>query len=264
VLIGERLNPTGKKRLAAALSAGDLSYVQQEARAQVDAGADILDVNVGVSGLDEPSLMAQAVEAIMSVVDVPLCLDSNSAQTLEAALRVYQGKPLINSVNAEERSLETILPLVKEYDAAVIALPMDEKGIPGEAGGRTELAHKIIERAQTYGISADSLVFDALAMSVGADRWAGVVTLETIRRLKADFGVNQTLGASNVSFGLPDRSLVNNAFLPMAMAAGVNCPVVDAVKAREMVLAADLVLGLDEFARRYIGAFRQRQAAQAT
>ncbi len=263
VLIGERLNPTGKKKLANALMAGDFEYLKQEAISQVEEGADVLDVNVGIPGLDEIELMVKAVEAIMKVVDVPLCFDSQSPQTIEAALSVYKGKALINSVNAEEKSLDAMLPLVKKHGAAVVALPMDEKGIPNAPGGRLALAHKIVGRADSLGIGREDIIFDALAMSVGADGKAGRATLETIHLIKAELGTNQTLGVSNVSFGVPDRDLVNSAFLAMAIAAGVNCPVVDVGKIRNMVFATDLALGLDEYARRYVRAFRDRQKSGA-
>jgi 5-methyltetrahydrofolate--homocysteine methyltransferase len=261
VLIGERLNPTGKKKLTAALQAGDLDFLQKEAIAQVQAGADILDINVGMPGLDEVALLPRAVESVTNVVDVPLCLDSRNPRALEASLKVYHGKPIINSVNGEERSMERVLPLVKEYRTAVIALTMDSEGIPKEADRRVAIALSIMERADTLGISREDIIIDPLAMTVGADPGAGLVTIETIRRIKAEFGVNMTLGASNISFGLPDRNLLNSAFLAIAIAAGVTCPIVDAAKARAAILAADLILGRDQHARRYITAYRQRRQA---
>jgi 5-methyltetrahydrofolate--homocysteine methyltransferase len=259
VLIGERINPTGKKRLTAALQANDLELVRQEARAQVEAGADVLDVNVGVAGADEVALLPQAVQAVMETVDVPLCLDSGSPKALEAALKIYHGKPLINSVNGEERSLEQVLPLVKEYGAAVIGLTMDGEGIPNDVDRRVHIAHKIVERAEALDIPRQDVVIDCLALTVGADSQAGLVTLEAIRKVKADLAVNLTLGCSNVSFGLPDRDLLNCAFLAIAIAAGVTCPIVDPAKVRPVVLAADLALGRDNYAMRYIQAYRQRQ-----
>lgn len=259
VLIGERINPTGKKKLAAALQAGDLGLVRKEALSQVQAGADILDVNVGVAGVDEVALLPQVVQAVMEAVDVPLCLDSGNPKVLEAALKVYRGKPLINSVTGEERSLEEVLPLVKGYGAAVIGLTMDDEGISKDADQRVAIAYKIAERAEALGIPHEDLIIDCLALTVGADSKAGLVTIEAIRKVKAELGVNLTLGCSNVSFGLPDRDLLNSAFLAIAIAAGVTCPIVDVAKVRPMVLAADLALGRDEYAMRYIEAYRQRR-----
>ena len=264
VLIGERINPTGKKRLAAALATGDLEPVRQEALAQVDAGADILDINVGVPGIDQVSLISDAVEMVMETVDVPLCLDSNDPNVLEAGLKVYKGKPLINSVNGEEKSLAEILPLVKAYKTAVIGLAMDERGIPNDAPTRLEIARKIVERAENIGIPREDIVIDCLVMTVGAEGDAGMTTLETIRSIRQELGVNMTLGASNISFGMPDRHLINDAFLAMAIQAGVTCPIVDAVKALPIVRSTDVILNRDQYARRYTAAFRQRQkAAQA-
>ncbi|MBA7647158.1 5-methyltetrahydrofolate:corrinoid/iron-sulfur protein co-methyltransferase [subsurface metagenome] len=190
---------------------------------------------------------------------MPLCLDSPNPEALEAALKVYKGKPLLNSVTGEEHSLERVLPLVKEYGAAVIGLVQDEEGVPGDAERRLAIAHKIVERAEAIGIPRQDIIIDCLAFAVGADPRSGLVILETIRRIKAELGVNLTLGASNVSFGMPDRSLLNSAFVAMVIAAGVTCLIVDAAKVRPMALAADLVLGQDTYARRYIRAYRERQ-----
>ena len=259
VLIGERINPTGRKKLTEALQTGNLEVVCQDALAQVQAGADILDVNVGAASVDEVALLPRAVEAVMDTVNVPLCLDSAKPEALEAALKVYKGKPLINSVTGEESSLASVLPLVKKFGAAVIGLLQDEEGVPNNAERRVAVAHKIVERATALGIPAEDVIIDCLALTVSADTSAGLVTLETIRRVKSELGVNMTLGMSNVSFGLPDRHLVSSVFLSMAIAAGVNCPIVDVAKARPVVLATDLALGRDEYSRRYIKAYRQRQ-----
>jgi 5-methyltetrahydrofolate--homocysteine methyltransferase len=258
VLIGERINPTGKKKLAEALKAGDLEVVRKEALAQVQAGADILDVNVGTFGVDEVTLLPKAVRAVMDTVDVPLCLDSSNPDALEAALKVYKGKPLVNSVTGEENCLKRVLPLIKKYGAAVIGLVQDEEGIPKDAERRVRIAHKIVERVEAAGMSREDLVIDCLAFAVGAEPSSGVAVIEAIRRIKAELGVNMTMGASNVSFGLPDRELVNNAFVVMAVAAGAACLIVDVAKVRSIILAADLVLGRDKRARRYIEAYRQR------
>jgi 5-methyltetrahydrofolate--homocysteine methyltransferase len=259
VLIGERINPAGKKKLAEALKAGDLEIVRREALAQVQAGADILDVNVGTFGVDEVTLLPRAVQAVMDTVDVPLCIDSNNPAALEAAIKIYKGKPLINSVTGEEHSLTRVLPMVKEYKAAVVGLVQDDDGIPKDAEGRVRVAHKIVKRAEAAGISREDLVIDCLAFAVGADTSSGLAVMEAIRRIKTELGVNMTLGASNISFGLPDRELLNNAFVAMAIATGITCLITDAAKVRPAVVAADLVLGRDKHARRYIGAYRQRQ-----
>jgi 5-methyltetrahydrofolate--homocysteine methyltransferase len=262
VLIGERINPAGKKKLAESLKAGDLEIVRREALAQVQAGADILDVNVGTFGVDEVTLLPRAVQAVMDTVDVPLCIDSNNLAALEAATKIYKGKPLINSVTGEERSLARVLPLVKEYKAAVVGLVQDDEGIPKDARRRVSIARKIVERAEAVGISRENIVIDCLAFAVGADTSSGLAVMEAIRAIKAELGVNMTLGASNISFGLPDRELINNAFVAMAIAAGLTCLITDAAKVRSTVLATDLVLGRDKHARRYIGAYRQRQEQQ--
>ena len=257
VIIGERINPTGKKRMSEALRAGNLEVVCEEALAQVRAGADIIDVNVATTGVDEVSLLAQAVTAVAEAVDVPLCLDSPNPEALAAALKVCRGKPLVNSVTGEEHSLKTVLPLVKEYGAAVIGLVQDEAGIPKDAESRLAVAHKIIERAEAAGIPREDVIIDCLAFAVGADPKSALVILETAQRIKSELGVNLTLGASNVSFGMPDRSLLNGAFVAMVITAGVTCLIADTAKIRPMVLATDLLLNRDEYARRYIRAHRE-------
>ena len=262
VLIGERINPAGKKRLAEALKAGNLEIVRREALAQAQAGADILDVSVGTFGVDEVTLLPRAVQTVIDTVDIPLCLDSAVPEALDAALKVYKGKALINSVTGEEHSLAKVLPLVKKYGAAVIALVQDEKGIPKDSERRVAIAHKVVERAEAAGIAREDIIIDCLAFAVGADPGSGPAVIEAIRKIKAELGVNLTLGASNVSFGLPDRNLLNNAFVVMAVAAGVTCLIVDVAKVRPAVLAADLILGRDKRARRYIEAYRQRKRLQ--
>lgn len=259
ILIGERINPTGKKKLAGALKAGDFDVVRQEATAQVEAGADILDVNVVTTDVDEISVLPKAIETVLAAVDVPLCIDINNPAALKEALKVYEGKPVVNSVSGEERSLNEVLPLVKEYGTAVIGLALDDSGIPKEAARRLEVAHKIIERAEALGIPREDIIIDCLALAVGSDDRAGFVTLEAISMVKAELGVNQTLGASNISFGLPDRPLINKAFLSLAIEAGVTCPTVDAAQVRASILVTDLILGRDRFAQRYIKDYRQRQ-----
>jgi len=257
VLVGERINPAGKKKLAEALKAGDLEMVRSEALAQAEAGADILDVNVSTFGVDEVTLLPQAVKAVMDSVDIPLCLDSTNPEALAAALKVYEGKPLINSVTGEEHSLDKILPLVKEYGAAVIGLVQDDKGIPKDSERRVAIAHKIVERVEAAGIPRQDVIIDCLTLAVGADTSSGLSAIETASRVKAELGVNLTLAASNISFGMPDRHLLNSAFVAMVIAAGVTCLIVDVARVRPIVLAADLILNRDKRARRYIEAYRQ-------
>jgi 5-methyltetrahydrofolate--homocysteine methyltransferase len=262
VIIGERINPTGKKKLSAALVAGDLSIVHREALEQIEAGADVLDVNVGAAGVNEVELLPQAVRLVMDTVTVPVCIDTADVQAMEAALKVHkelapEGKPLINSVNGEEDRLEKVLPLVAEYGAAVIGLCMDDGGIPDEPAGRVAVARKIIERAGGLGIPRENILIDSLALTMGADSKAGWITLETMRMIKEEFGVNLTLGASNISFGLPARETINGAFIAMAVLRGLNAPIVDAAKVGAYILAADLVMGRDDYAMRYIKAFRK-------
>jgi 5-methyltetrahydrofolate--homocysteine methyltransferase len=259
VLIGERINPTGKKKMTESLKAGDLEIIRKEALAQVQAGADILDVNVGAFGVDEVSLLPKAVKAVMETVDVPLCLDSSNPDAMEAALKVYEGKALVNSVTAEERSLKKVLPLVKEYGAAVIGMVQDEDGIPKDAERRIRMAHKIVEKVEAAGISREDLVIDCMAFAVGAEPSSGVAVVDATRRIKAELGVNMTMGASNVSYGLPDRPLLNSAFVAMVVAAGATCLIADVANVRSIILAADLVLGRDRRGRRYIEGYRQRQ-----
>lgn len=262
VLIGERINPSGKKKLAEALKAGNLDIVRKEALAQAEAGADILDVNVSTFGVDEVALLPQAVQAVMDAVDTPLCLDSANAEALEAALKVYKGKPLINSVTGEEHSLTKVLPLVKKYGAAVVGLVQDDEGIPHDSKRRLAIAGKMVERAEAAGIPRDDIIIDCLSLAVGADMTAGTAILEAARLIKKELGVNLTLAVSNISFGLPDRDLLNNAFVAMAIAAGVTCVIADVNKVRPAVLAADLILAHDKYARRYTESYRQRQKQQ--
>jgi len=264
VIIGERINPTGKKKLAAALVAGNLEVVRQEALAQVEAGADVLDVNVGAAGVDEVALLPQAVKKVIETADVPICIDTADGKALAAALAMHKelnpgGKPLINSVNGEEASLARVLPLVAEYKTAVIGLCMDDNGIPETPEKRLAVAEKIIERAAEHGIPKEDILIDCLALTVGADSKAGWITLETIRMVKEELGVNIALGASNISFGLPDRETINGVFLGMAIMRGLNCPIVDAAKVVHYIQAADLALGRDEYAMRYLKTYRKRQ-----
>ena len=261
VLIGERINPAGKKKLAESLKAGIMDIVCREAADQVKAGADVLDVNVTVFGLDETPILPRAAKAVMETTDVPLCIDSANPEALKAALKVYKGKPLINSVSGEERSLERVLPLVKEFGTAVVGLTQDDNGIPKDAATRIEIAEKIVNRAAQMGIPREDIVIDCLALAIGADPMSAVTALQTIREIKSRLGVNMTLGASNISFGMPDRIYINACYLAMTITAGVTCPVVDVAKVRPYILGTDLLLARDKRARRYIQAFRERQAA---
>jgi len=257
VLIGERINPTGKKKMTAALEAGDLEVIRREAVAQIEAGADILDVNVATVIVDEVTMLPKVVQTVMDTVDVPLCLDSSDPEALEAALKVYKGKPLVNSVTGQEGSLNKVLPLMKEYKTAVIGMTVDDDGIPNDVDRRVAIAHKIVERAEKLGIPREDIIIDCVTMTVGADIRSALVTIETIRKVKAELGVNITLGASNVSFGLPNRGLINTTFLAIAIAAGMSCPVINVAKVRPTVLATDLILARDKNALRYIKAQRQ-------
>lgn len=259
VLVGERINATGKERLNSALRKGDMSLVREEALAQAQAGADIIDVNVSIADQDETVLLPEVVKAVVGAVDMPLCLDSNNPEALEAALKVYKGKPLVNSVTGEEHSLAVVLPLVKAYEAAGIGLVIDDEGISNDPDKRVAVACRIVERAEALGIPTEDIVIDCLVQPIGVDERAAMITLETIRKVRAKLGVNITIGASNTSFGLPDRDLVNSAFIVMAIAAGVNCTIVDVARMQPVILAADLLMGRDKYARRYTEAYRQRR-----
>jgi 5-methyltetrahydrofolate--homocysteine methyltransferase len=261
VMIGERINPTGRKVLAAEMKAGVMDRVKADAIAQVEAGAQVLDVNAGVPMVDEPTLLVAAIRAVSGVTDVPICIDSSVIEALEAALAAYEGKALVNSVTAEDERMDRILPVVKKYGAAVIGMSNDETGITMVPQERVEIARRIIERAKYYGIPAEDVIIDPIAMTVAADPQAGLVTLETMRLIKEQLGNNMTCGASNVSFGLPDRHILNAAFFPVAMHAGLTCAITNPLVAevRKAVQASDLLLGHDEYAMAWISAFRADQ-----
>ncbi len=262
VLIGERINPTGRKKLAAELEAGNIEVVKREAATQVEAGADVIDVNVGAVEVNQVEVLPLAVQMVQEVVNVPISIDTADPAALEAALKVCQGRPLVNSVTGEEKSLGQVLPLVAEYKAAVIGLCMGEGGIPGDAQGRLAVATKIVERAESLGIPREDILIDCLSMTVGADSKAGLITLDAVRLVREELGVNMTMGASNVSFGLPDRETINLAFLPMIIHEGVNAPIVSAARCKDIVLATDALLGRDDYAMRYIKNYRQKQKAK--
>jgi 5-methyltetrahydrofolate--homocysteine methyltransferase len=263
-IIGERINPTGRKRFAEELRNGDLSTVDVDTQAQVEAGADMLDINAGIPLVDEAELLVAMLTRVQSLADVPLCIDSSVIEALEAGLGAYEGKALVNSVTGEDERLEEILPLVAKHGAAVIALANDETGIPETAEQRLEIATKIVNAARDYGIGPEDIVIDPLAMTVGADTEAVTTTLEAIRMIRDSLGVNMCLGASNVSFGLPQRHVLNAAFLPMAMSVGLTSAIMStAPVCVESVRAADLLLGNDPWGSRWIAAHRERQRAEA-
>ena len=259
-VIGERINPTGRRKLAQAIEDGNFALLQEEAIKQVNEGAHVLDVNVGVSGVDEPLMLKKAVLAIKEVTEVPLCIDSAIPKALEAGLSVYEGKALVNSVNGEKRKLDSVLPMVKDYGAAVIGLTMDDDGIPRDAEKRLEIAEKIVEAAHKANIPVEDVIIDPLAMAIGTDDRAALETLNALRLIRDKLGVNQTLGVSNISFGLPERTGVNTIFLAMAVQNGLTCPIADPTmwEMRRAVLFLDMLLGKDEFCMNYIEAYREK------
>ncbi len=256
VIIGEKINPTGIKKLGQALVDGNMDYVKQLALRQVGWGADVLDVNVGHPQIDEVAMISIVVEAIKSVTDVPLCIDSNDPKILEAGLFAAPGKPLVNSVNGEDKQLNAVLPIVKARGAAVIGLTIGDDGIPKTAEERLAVAGKIIESAAKMGIPAEDIIIDPLVMTVGHDSNAALVTLKTIELIIKEYGVNINLGASNVSFGLPDRHSVNSAFLSLAMQMGATCSITDPIKLGNTIRATDLLLSKDANSIRYLKYFR--------
>src|SRR5579859_3168028 len=263
VMIGERINPSGRKRLGAEMAAGDFSRVRRDAAAQVEAGAHMLDVNAGVPIADEPALLVNAIQTIGKVTDVPLCLDSSVVEALAAALAAYEGKALVNSVTGEDERLELVLPLVKKYGAAVIGMANDETGISSEPEYRLGVARKIVQRAQDHGIPPEDVIIDPLALTIAADPEAVQVTLRTMRLIRDELGLNMICGASNTSFGLPERSPLNAAYLSMAMVCGLTCAITDPTNPiiRRAVLASDVLLGHDPYAVTWIADYRSRQTS---
>jgi 5-methyltetrahydrofolate--homocysteine methyltransferase len=264
VIIGERLNPTGRKLFQEKLRANDLSTINIDVADQVAGGCDMLDVNMGVPLTDEPELLANAIKLVQSLTDLPICIDSSVIEALEAGLAVYQGKALVNSMTGEDERMDLILPLVKKYDAAILALPNDEIEIPMLAKDRMVIVEKIVRRVEKEGISLENLLIDPLAMPVGADPENAKHTLETIYLIKEKYGLNMSLGASNVSFGLPNRHALNGAFMPMAMAMGLTSAIMDGrtPEVVQAVRASDLVLGLDQWGANWISNFRANKEAQ--
>jgi 5-methyltetrahydrofolate--homocysteine methyltransferase len=265
VIIGERINPTGRRQLAAQMAVGDYSQVETDALAQVAAGAHMLDVNAGIPLADEPRILAETIQLVQSLTDVPLSIDSSIVAALEAGLAVYQGKPLVNSVTGEEERLEAVLPLVKRYGAAVVAISNDETGISEDPDVRFEVAKRIVEHAADYGIGREDIVVDPLIMPIGALGNAGRAAFHLIRRLRSELKVNTTCGASNVSFGLPNRHGLNAAFLSMAIGAGMTSAITNPLHAEEMtgVMGADVLMGHDRDCRRWLQAFRAPTAEGA-
>ena len=263
VVIGERINPTGRKLLAAEMREGDYHRVEADALAQVAAGAHMLDVNAGIPLADEPAILAEAIRLVQSLVDVPLAIDSSIVEALEAGLAVYEGKALVNSVTGEEERLERVLPLVARYGAAVVAISNDESGISEDPDVRFEVAAKIVRRAADHGIPASDVVVDPLVMPVGAMRFAGAQVFHILRRLREELGVNSTCGASNISFGLPNRHGINSAFLAMAISNGLTSAITNPLE-REIVTAikaADVLTGNDRDCVAWIRTFRETGAA---
>jgi len=264
VIIGECINPTGRKKLQEELKEGKFDIIRRDAVAQVAAGATILDVNAGVAGMDEPVLLVQLIKVVRELTDVPFCIDTANPKALEAALKVYKGKPLVNSVNGEESKLSAILPMIKDYGAAVVGLTMDDDGVPRTADKRLSIAGKIIERATKMGIPIEDIVIDALALAMGSEDKAGRWALDTIEAVVKEFGVNITMGASNISFGLPDRPSVNATFMAMAIRAGLTCPITNPLNEQILtaIAAADLCMGRDEYASNWIKDYRKREKAK--
>ncbi len=255
-IIGERINPTGRKALAAEMAAGNYDRVQRDALAQVAAGAHILDVNAGIPLIDEPAVLEEIVKLVQSITDVPLCIDSSIVEALQRGLGAYEGKALVNSVTGEEDRLEVVLPLVKKHDAAVIAISNDDTGISDEPEVRFNVAKKIVERAMDHGIPKEDVIIDPLVMPIGAKRYAGQAVFEIIRRIREELGCNTICGASNVSFGLPNRNAINATFVPMLIATGMTSAITNPLESeiKQAIQAADVLMGNDENCMNWIQA----------
>jgi len=264
VIIGERINPTGRKKLAAEMAAWDFSRVEADALAQVQAGAQMLDVNAGIPLADEPGILAEAIRRVQAITDTPLCIDSSIVAALQAGLKAYQGKALVNSVTGEEERLEAVLPLVAEYKAAVIGISNDDTGISEDPNVRFMVAKRIVERAESYGIPREDVIIDPLAMPIGAVRYAGKALFELVRRCREELGVNTTCGASNISFGMPGRPKLNAHFLTMAITAGMACAITNPLEdeIRLAIKAGDVLMGNDENCVQWIMANREGGAGR--
>ena len=258
IIIGECINPTRRKKLVSALQDGNFDYMLELAESQIKAGADVLDVNVGFPGVDDVKLLPSAVKEIRARFDIPLCLDSPNPKAIEAALNVAGPGCLINSVNGEEKSLQTLLHIARDYEAAIIGLTMDEEGITHNPEKRLAIAQKILERALKTGIKEANVIIDPLAMAVSADSKACLITLETIRLVHQKLGLNITMGASNISFGLPGREALNSAFIALAIFNGLTCPIANPEKITDAIRSADLALGRDDYAVRFVEYFQSR------
>ena len=256
IIIGECINPTRRKRLVSTLNEMNFEYVLELAASQIKAGADVLDVNVGFPGVDDVKLLPLTVLAISDKFDIPLCIDSPNPKAIEAALKAAPGKCLINSVNGEEPSLRALLPIAKEYGAAIIGLTMDDEGITHDPKKRLTIAEKILERALKAGILEENVIIDPLVMAVSADSQACIVTLETIRLVHNKLGLNITMGSSNISFGLPNREILNSSFLTLSILNGLTCPIANPEKITAAVRATDLILGRDDYAMRFVEYFQ--------
>lgn len=265
VIIGERINPTGRKKLAAEMAAGDFNRVRSDAIAQVEAGAHVLDVNAGIPLADEPGILAEAIRIVQSVTDAPICIDSSIVAALKSGLQAVKGKPLVNSVTGEEERLESVLPMVAEYKAAVIAISNDETGISYDPKVRLAVARKIVERAERFGIPRNDVIVDPLAMPVGAVPGAGAHVFELVRMIREELGCNTSVGASNATFGLPGRPALNGAFLAMAIAAGMPCAITNPIEPeiRRSIMAADLMMGHDENCAAWVAAHRRQEPKSA-
>ncbi|MFM1758275.1 MAG: hypothetical protein RL193_852 [Actinomycetota bacterium] len=263
-IIGERINPTGRRIFQEQVRAGDLSAIIKDVKAQVEGGADMLDVNMGIPLTDEADLMRQAIKMIQDLTDLPICIDSSVLEALEAGLQTYQGRALVNSTTGEDDRLDHILPLIKKYDASVIALPNDETEIPMTVVDRLKITEKILRACDKHGISHDRIVIDPLAMPIGAEPQAGNLFFETVHEIKTRWGLNMTCGASNVSFGMPNRHAINAAFLPAAMTVGLTSAVMDARTPEivSAVRATDILLGNDQYGGNWITRFRAMEAAK--
>lgn len=263
-VIGERINPTGKKKLAEDLSQGKFDVLVQEALSQKEAGADILDVNVAVSGVDETTILPKAVLKVLDVSGLPVCIDSSNPEALKKALQVYPYKTLVNSVTGQEKSLKTVLPLVKKFGASVVGLTMDDNGIPKTADKRFDVAKRIIEVAESYGIPREDIVIDCLCLAQAAETNSAVVTLKTLTRVSRELGVATVLGVSNISFGMPDRKIINLSFLAQAISQGLNAAIVDPTieGVVETILASDFLAGRDLYGRRYLKYYREKRKAK--
>ncbi len=253
-IIGERINPTGRDRLAEEMAAGNLDRVEKDALAQVEAGAHVLDVNAGIPLADEPTILAESIQLVQSVTDVPISIDSSIVEALKRGLEVYEGKALVNSVTGEEERLESVLPLVKKHNAAVIGISNDESGISDDPDVRFEVAKKIVQRAMDHGIPKEDVIIDPLVMPVGAKQYAGRQVFKIVRRVREELGCNTVCGASNVSFGLPNRDALNAAFLPMLIAAGMTTAITNPLEeeVKEAIMAADTLMGNDDNCGRWI------------